>query len=122
GASSGDKYVAGVTLDGEPIIDTTFDGSLLRDGGELNFTMRGTPSNWGAKDLDEDLEVPEVLVDAAKPSLGTLEAADGTSVSALVDDNMNSSVDFGEGTADLTWTSKSGPVSVSQYTLTSTAP
>uniref|UniRef100_UPI002629284C GH92 family glycosyl hydrolase n=1 Tax=Microbacterium sp. TaxID=51671 RepID=UPI002629284C len=121
GASDGKKYVDGVTLDGEAITETTFDGSLLRDGGELNFTMTDTPSDWGAKDLDEDLEVPDVLVDATKPSLGTLAAADGTAVGALVDDNMNSSTSFDGGDADLVWTSKSGPVSVSQYTLTSTA-
>lgn len=122
GASDGKKYVDGVTLDGEPITETTFDGSLLRDGGELNFTMSDSPSSWGAKDLDEEIEVPDVLVDATKPSLGTVKAADDTAVGALVDDNMNSSVNFDEGSADLVWTSKSGPVSVSQYTLTSTAP
>ncbi|MGO2521043.1 MAG: GH92 family glycosyl hydrolase, partial [Microbacterium sp.] len=120
GASDGNKYVDGVTLDGEPLTETTFDGALLRDGGELNFSMSDSPSSWGAKDLSEELEVPDVLVDATKPSLGTLKAADGTVVDALVDDNMNSSVTL-DGGADLVWTSKSGPVSVSQYTLTSRA-
>lgn len=121
GASAGKTYVDGVTLNGEPIDQTTFDGDLLRAGGTLKFTMSDTPSEWGAKDLGEELEVPDTMVDATKPGRGTLKAADGTNVAALVDDSMRSSTTFAEGSADLVWTSQSGPVSVGQYTLTSAA-
>jgi len=120
GASDGAKYVAGVQIDGEEITETTFDGDLLRDGGHLDFAMSDEPSTWGAKDLDEQLDVPTSLVDATKPGRGKTTAADGTAVGALVDDTMNSSVDFDGGSADIVWTSQSGPVAVSQYTLTST--
>ncbi|MGM1017205.1 MAG: GH92 family glycosyl hydrolase [Actinomycetota bacterium] len=119
GASDGDTYVAGVEINGEPVTSTTFDGDLLRAGGEMAFTMSDSPSDWGAKDLSEEIEVPETLVDATKPNRGTLTAADGTGTGALVDDTMNSSATFSEGSADLVWTSKSGPISVGQYTLTS---
>ncbi|CAH0233842.1 hypothetical protein SRABI76_02825 [Microbacterium oxydans] len=121
GASAGKDYVAGVSINGEPIDQTTFDGDLVRTGGTLDFTMSDTPAAWGAKDLDEQLEVPTTLVDATKPGRGTLTATDGTPVGSLVDDNMNSKVTFAGKTAELVWTSQSGPVSIGQYTLTSAA-
>lgn len=120
GASSGKKYVAGVTLNGASIDTTTFDGSALRGGGSLAFTMSSEPSTWGAKDLSAPVSTPTTLVDATKAGFGSLTAADGTPVGALTDDNMRSSVTFPSGSADLTWTSASGPVSVGSYTLTST--
>lgn len=119
GASSGKTYVAGASLNGTAIDATTFDGSALRAGGELDFTMSATPSTWGAKNLGASLETPTPLVDATKPGYGTTAAADGTPVGALTDDNMRSSVTFPGGAADLTWTSTSGPVAVGSYTLTS---
>ncbi|PCE15798.1 hypothetical protein AUC47_13115 [Microbacterium sp. SZ1] len=119
GASAGADYVGGVSLNGQPITETTFDGDLLRAGGTLDFTMSTTPQAWGAKDLTEKLEVPTTLVDATKPGRGALAAADGTSVGSLVDDNMNSTVTFPGDSAELVWTSQSGPVSIGQYTLTS---
>ncbi|MFF2389338.1 GH92 family glycosyl hydrolase [Agromyces sp. NPDC058104] len=121
GASEGKTYVSGVELNGESVDVTTLDGDLLRDGGELSFTMSDEPSTWGAKDLGEGLEVPRTLVDATKPGRGTLTAGDGTSTAALVDDSMNSAATFDAGTAELTWTSQSGPVTVGQYTLTGAA-
>ena len=121
GASDGATYVDGVTMNGEAIDATTFDGDLLREGGTLEFAMSDTPSTWGAKDLDEELAAPDTMVDATKPGRGTLKAADGTSTAALVDDSMTSSATFAGGSADLVWTSQSGPVTVGQYTLTSTA-
>ncbi|MFB4353424.1 GH92 family glycosyl hydrolase [Microbacterium sp. LS_15] len=119
GASAGADYVGGVSLNGQPIAETTFDGDLLRAGGRLDFTMSTTPQAWGAKDLTEKLEVPTTLVDATKPGRGALAAADGTPVGSLVDDNMNSTVTFQGDSAELVWTSQSGPVSIGQYTLTS---
>jgi hypothetical protein len=121
GASSGKDYVAGVSINGEPISETTFDGDLVRTGGTLDFTMSDTPSTWGAKDLGEPLEVPTTLVDATKVGRGTLTATDGTQVGSLVDDNMNSKVTFAGTSAELVWTSQSGPVSIGPYTLTSAA-
>lgn len=122
GASEGRTYVAGVEINGQAITDTTFDGALLREGGTLRFTMNDTPAAWGAKDLDEKLDVPVTLVDATRPSAGTLAASDGTPVAALTDDNMRSSVTFASNAVDLVWTSRSGPVSVGSYTLTGTNP
>jgi predicted alpha-1,2-mannosidase len=119
GASEGKDYVAGVSIDGKPITETTFDGDLLRDGGTLDFTMSDAPSTWGAKDLTEQLKVPTTLVDATKPGRGILSAVDGTPVGSLVDDNANSKVNFTGNTAELVWTSQSGPVSIGQYTITS---
>lgn len=121
GASAGDKYVAGASINGTAITETTFDGDLVRDGGTLDFTMSATPSTWGAKDLDEKLDVPTTLVDATKVGRGVLAATDGTPVGALADDSMNSKVSFSGDTAELVWTSQSGPVSIGQYTLTSAA-
>ncbi|WP_176697103.1 GH92 family glycosyl hydrolase [Microbacterium sp. 3J1] len=121
GASSGQDYVAGVSINGQPVDETTFDGDLLRSGGTLDFTMSAEPSAWGSKDLAEQLEVPTTLVDATKPGRGALAAADGTPVGSLVDDNMNSTVSFAGDTAELVWTSQSGPVTIGQYTLTSAA-
>ncbi|MFK4851993.1 GH92 family glycosyl hydrolase [Microbacterium sp. ZW T6_19] len=118
GASEGADYVAGVSINGQAIADTTFDGDLVRGGGTLDFTMSATPSAWGAKDLGEQLEAPTALVDATKAGYGTTAASDGTPVGSLVDDNMNSTVSFTGTTAELVWTSQSGPVSVGQYTLT----
>ena len=121
GASAGEKYVAGVSINGAPITETTFDGDLVRNGGTLDFTMSATPSAWGAKDLGEPLEVPTTLVDATKVGRGVLTATDGTPVGSLVDDSMNSKVTFSGDTAEVVWTSQSGPVSIGQYTLTSAA-
>lgn len=121
GASAGKDYVAGASINGTPITETTFDGDLLRAGGTLDFTMSATPSTWGAKDLDEKLDVPTTLVDATKVGRGILAATDGTPVGSLVDDNMNSKVTFAGDTTELVWTSQSGPVSIGQYTLTSAA-
>ena len=121
GASEGEDYVAGVSINGQPITETTFDGDLVRSGGTLDFTMSATASTWGAKDLNEQLEAPKALVDATKAGYGTTAASDGTPVGALVDDTMNSTVTFSGKSAELTWTSQSGPVAVSQYTLTDAA-
>lgn len=119
GASEGKDYVAGASINGTAITETTFDGDLLRAGGTLDFTMSDTASTWGAKDLGEELETPRTLVDATKSGRGILAATDGTPVGSLVDDNMNSKVTFSGDTAELVWTSQSGPVSIGQYTLTS---
>ena len=121
GASEGKKYIAGASINGTAITETTFDGDLVRGGGTLDFTMSATPSAWGAKDLGEQLDVPTTLVDATKVGRGALAATDGTPVGSLVDDNMNSKVTFTGDTAELVWTSQSGPVSIGQYTLTSAA-
>ncbi|MFE6964328.1 GH92 family glycosyl hydrolase [Agromyces sp. NPDC057679] len=121
GASDGKAFVSGVELNGTPVDETTLDGDLLREGGELVFAMSDEPSEWGAKDLGEQLEVPRTLVDATKVDRGTLSAGDGTSTASLVDDSMNTTTTFDSGTAELTWTSQSGPVTVGQYTLTGAA-
>src|SRR5699024_9619965 len=102
------------------ITETTVDGELVRSGGTLTFTMSDEPSRWGAQDLGEDLAVPEVPVDATDPEYGDLTATEDVEVSVLTDDNMRSAATFDQGTATLTWTSASGPVSVDRYTLTST--
>src|SRR5699024_9173697 len=121
GAGSQDKvYVAGVDINGQEITETTVDGELVRSGGTLTFTMSDEPSRWGAQDLGEDLAVPEVPVDATDPEYGDLTATEDVEVSVLTDDNMRSAATFDQGTATLTWTSASGPVSVDRYTLTST--
>ncbi|GMA31812.1 GH92 family glycosyl hydrolase [Litorihabitans aurantiacus] len=117
GASQGQVYVDGVTFDGEPIEDVVLDGDLVRGGGELTFTMSETPSDWGGKDMTEELEVPAIPVDATKPGNGTLTAADGTDVSALVDDDARTAVTFPGDEAVLTW-SGGVPVAVDRYTLT----
>lgn len=122
GASAGMDYVAGVDLNGHQIDTTTFDGDLLREGGTLTFSMSDAPTEWGTKDLAEPLEVPETMVDATHPDLGSLTADDGAPVGALVDDTQRSSVTFDDGEAALTWTSSSGPVTVQQYSLTGTDP
>ncbi|MGO1875963.1 GH92 family glycosyl hydrolase [Agrococcus casei] len=122
GASDGLDYVAGVNVNGQDISTTTFDGDLLREGGTMTFAMSDEPSDWGAKDLGEELEVPETMVDATDPELGALAAADGTPVDSLVDDTMLSSTTFDSGSAELTWTTASVPVRLGQYTLTSTDP
>lgn len=80
--------------------------------------MSAEPASWGAKDMGEPLEVPVTMVDVTKPDRGTLAAADGTGVGALVDDDMRSKTDFGGSSAELVWTSRSGPVAIGQYTLT----
>ncbi|MBT2484078.1 MULTISPECIES: GH92 family glycosyl hydrolase [unclassified Microbacterium] len=121
GAAEGNDYVAGVSINGEAITETTFNGDLIREGGQVDFTMSATPTSWGAKDLGEKLEAPASLVDATKPGRGSLTATDGTPVGSLVDDNMNSKVAFPGNKAELVWTSQSGPVSIGQYTLTSAA-
>ncbi|MGO1770631.1 MAG: GH92 family glycosyl hydrolase, partial [Microbacterium sp.] len=122
GASDGRTYVDGVTINGQEVEDTTFDGDLLRSGGEIAFSMSDEPSEWGAKDMGEELEVPETMVDATKRGRGELTAADGTATGALVDDTMKTSATFSGTDADLTWTSTSGPVRVGQYTLTGVDP
>ncbi|MEV4669261.1 GH92 family glycosyl hydrolase [Microbacterium sp. LWO12-1.2] len=121
GASAGKDYVAGVSINGTAVEETTFDGDLVREGGTLDFTMSAEPSAWGSKDLGEELEVPTTLVDATKVGRGTLTATDGTPVGSLIDDNMNSKVTFAGDSTELVWTSQSGPVSIGQYTLTSAA-
>ncbi|GMA31809.1 GH92 family glycosyl hydrolase [Litorihabitans aurantiacus] len=117
GASQGQVYVDGVTFDGEPIEDVVLDGDLVRGGGELTFTMSETPSDWGSKDMGEDLEVPAIPIDATKPGNGSLAAADGTDISALVDDDARTSVTFPGDEAVLTWTN-GAPVIIDRYTLT----
>ncbi|MGI6879319.1 GH92 family glycosyl hydrolase [Microbacterium sp. gxy059] len=122
GASEGKTYVAGVEIDGQPVDETTFDGDLLRSGGEISFAMSDEPSDWGAKDLGEDVATPEKLVDATAAGRGTLTSVDDADVRGLVDDAMTSSATFESGSAELLWTSRSGPVRVGQYTLTGTDP
>src|SRR5690625_3477283 len=121
GASDGKKYVAGVTHNGEALTETTVDGNLLRSGGELKFEMSDTPSDWGAKDLDEDLEEPDTLVDVTGSDYGSVEADDTDDTDALTDDAMSTATVFSSNQAAITWTSNSGPIAVDQYTLTSTS-
>lgn len=119
GASSGDVYVAGLDVNGTAVTSTTFDGSLVRDGGTMTFTMSDSPTTWGAKDLSEELSAPNTHVDVNESLHGTLSAADGTPVSALADDNMRSGVVFDGAEATLLWESAGTPVSIDSYTLTS---
>src|SRR5699024_8332630 len=116
GASEGKVYVDGVSHNGTALTDTTIDGDLIRSGGTLTFSMSDTPSDWGAKDLDEELDVPDTMRDATKPGVGTLTAVDGAGetvdATALTDDLMRSSVTFDGTDAELTWTSETGPVIV----------
>ncbi len=121
GASEGKTYVAGVTINGTDVTTTTFDGSLIRAGGTLTYTMSDTPSTWGAKDLTETLAVPDTQVDATTTGFGTLSDAEGTAVAALTDNTMKTSTTFGADHASLVWKSAVGPVSVNRYTLTSVA-
>lgn len=121
GASSGKNYVAGVDINGTSIDSTTFDGDLLREGGTLTYTMSSEPSTWGAKDLNEDLDVNDIAVDATE--YGTFSAGEGTEVSkgslaSLSDNTMKSSVTLTGNEASLLWKSNSGPVAVDRYTLT----
>lgn len=122
GAASGAVYVDGVSIDGEPTSDVTIDGDRLRDGGDLDLSMSATPSGWGAKDLEEELEVPQPRSDVTTTGLGVLQAADGTATGRLTDNAAGSGHDvvFPGDSAQLTWTSASGPVRVEQYTLTAT--
>lgn len=81
--------------------------------------MSPEPGDFGAKDLDQDLDVPAARIDITDLEFGELQSEQAP-VEALVDDNMRSAVDLDE-TADLTWTSTSGPVVVDRYTLTAVA-
>lgn len=120
GASQGKVYVSGVSINGTPVTTTTVDGSLIRNGGTLTFSMSSQPSTWGDKDLSEKLTAPTAMVDATSAGLGATSAADGTPVGKLVDNDMDTSVVFPGSSSTIRWDSASGPVIVDQYTLTST--
>lgn len=119
GASDGQVYVAGLTVDGEPVAGPTLDGDLLRGASTLAFTMSDEPSTWGSLDVDEVLEVPVQRVDATGFGTLTSDPAVPGGVGALTDDSSRSSVTFDDGAAELTWSSGTGPVEVDGYTLTS---
>src|SRR5699024_12300778 len=86
----------------------------------LSVTMVDRSSGGSSEVWAAYLAVPEVPVDATAPESGDLTATEDVEVSVLTDDNMRSAATFDQGTATLTWTSASGPVSVDRYTLTST--
>jgi putative alpha-1,2-mannosidase len=47
GASSGAKYVRGVTIDGKPHRDIMITHEQIRDGADIVFDMQQTPQVWG---------------------------------------------------------------------------
>jgi putative alpha-1,2-mannosidase len=47
GASSGAKYVRGVTIDGKPHRDIIITHEQIRDGADIVFDMQQTPQVWG---------------------------------------------------------------------------
>lgn len=124
GASAGKNYVAGVDINGQSVGTTTFDGDLIREGGTLTYTMSAEPSSWGAKDLTEDLKVPEPALDVTTYGVVSTEgdtAVDSGSLTSLTDNSMRSATTFDSDTASIVWKSNSGPVAIDRYTLTALA-
>jgi putative alpha-1,2-mannosidase len=49
GASSGLKYINGLSVDGKPTDRTFLPDSIIRDGGDVAFSLSATPNMvWGA--------------------------------------------------------------------------
>ncbi|MEJ5888503.1 GH92 family glycosyl hydrolase [Pseudokineococcus marinus] len=119
-----DVYVQSLAVDGAPHEQTWLTADQVSGGHELAFTTGEEPSEWGSDpedappSLTPEGEAPDPLEDSTASGLGTLTAASGADVSALVDDTSASEATVGAD-AELTWTSAVGARAVRTYTLTS---
>lgn len=112
-------YIQSATLDGKPLQSATIDASLLQKGGTLSLQMGPKPSTWG--DSSSKGTPAKPLYDATTPGYGTTTSSDGTSTTALTDDDSSTEATFTSKTPSITWRSGSGPMTVDRYTLTSGA-
>ena len=110
-------YVASAKLNGKAIDTAVLPHDVLSTGATVDFTMSATPTSWGAH--TSSAPVPTPATDATKAGYGATAVSDGSAIAALTDDNSRSVATFATATPAITWTSSSGAVAVSSYTLTS---
>lgn len=110
-------YIQSAKLNGKPLQSATIDASLLQKGGKLTFQMGPKPSTWGASSSKG--KPAKALYDATTPGYGETTSSDGTSTTALTDDDSSTDTTFTSKTPTITWRSGSGPMTVDRYTLTS---
>ncbi|TPW71557.1 GH92 family glycosyl hydrolase [Schumannella sp. 10F1B-5-1] len=124
GNSTKNVFVQSASFDGQAIDSAVIPTTTLNQGGTLNLQMGASPSEWGTRTADQGARVPHV--DATKPAYGTTTVSESgttaeTDATALVDDNSRSSATFTSATPSIEWTSASGPVQLTSYTLTNGA-
>jgi len=118
--STTNKYIASAAFDGKALTTAALPHDLLAQGGTVDFTMSPTPTTWGENDAPSKA-VPTPVTDVTRAGYGTVTVSDTSGIGALTDDNSRSATTFATATPSIGWTSASGAVSVSGYTLTSGA-
>ncbi len=109
-------YVESATFNGQPIETASISQELLLQGGTLRFEMSDEPTDWAAGGVEAAKRTP--LVDATRPAFGETTSSDETDATNVVDDNSRSQTEFATAMPTLEWTSASGPVTASTYTIT----
>lgn len=119
GNTKATPYVSDVKLDGAEQSSVFLPESALTGTHALTFTMSATASNWGSTADTAKTRTP--LADATSDDGSALLASDGTSVSALADNNSRTSATLTDTHAGIGWTSVTGAVQVASYTITNGA-
>ena len=123
--SAKNVYVRALRVNGAPYTKTSLPHTLLAAGATLDFDMSPTPTAWGTGADD----VPPSLTPEGAPARPLRDTAvgseasvsDGSSPSALFDNNSTTSVKFTADNPVLTYHFASGTQRVTFYTLTSSA-
>ena len=114
--SARNVYIRSASLNGKPLNSATIKTSALRNGGTLSFDMTDRPTTWG--NSTSKGASPKALYDVTTDGYGTTSSSDKSSTAALTDDDSSTATTFTTKTPTITWKSSSGPMTVSQYTLT----
>jgi hypothetical protein len=125
--SNDNRYVAGVTVNGQPWHQTFIPQRILAEGGKIEFAMSPKPTAWGSAPsaappsltIDDAIAVP--MADLTGDGRGTAATSiPGTNADALFDNNSRTETVFAAVPVSVTYTFNAMPrASVSFYTLTS---
>ena len=118
--STQNRYIKSAKLNDKSLDTVTLPHAAIANGGTVDFTMSATPTTW-AQHAPTATAAPTPSTDVTKAGYGTTTVSDSSAIGALTDDNSRSATTFATATPAVTWTSTSGAVTVSSYTLTSGA-
>ncbi|GAA2235594.1 hypothetical protein GCM10010401_04350 [Rarobacter faecitabidus] len=113
-------YVQTAKLDGAPLQKASLGVADAFDGSDhtLDFTMGEQPSGWGESVLPAEQPTPSIdFLDAKYASISAV----GTAAAPLADNTSSAVAQFSSPGGSVTGSSKVGPVTVDEYTLTNGA-
>jgi hypothetical protein len=121
GNTANTPYVAGVTVDGQPISQPRLDQAVVLSAGDhtVDFQVSPTATNWGENTTP--VTEPSPLVDVSDRQWSAVTLDTGVSTSNLVDNNSGTVTALGSATPIISVKSNAGLAYFTGYTITNGA-